>query len=62
MIKQQAVWVYWGYNELKNADYLRDCLYDGWTVSSSEVLHDEMYHDTAIYILEKNFEDNGEQK
>lgn len=62
MIKQQAVWVYWSYNELKNANYLRECLYDGWTVRNASELHDEDYHDTIVYILEKNFGDNGEQK
>ena len=62
MIKQQAVWLYWSYGELQNADYFRKCLNDGWIVSSSEVLHDTSYHDTAIYILEKKFKDNGKQK
>lgn len=61
MIKQQAVWVYWSYNELRNSDYLRKCLYDGWIVSKSDVLRDEDYPDTVIYILEKEFTDHGEQ-
>ncbi len=30
MIKQQAVWVFWNNNKLVNADYLRECLDDGW--------------------------------
>lgn len=56
MLKQQAVWVYWSYNELKNADYLRDCLYDGWIVRNVSELRDEDYPNTIVYILEK--EDN----
>lgn len=56
MIKQQAVWLYWSYNELKNADYLRDCLYDGWIVRNVSELRDADYPHTIIYILEKDFE------
>lgn len=61
MIKQQAVWVYWSYNELRNSDYLRKCLYDGWIVFKSDLLSDEDWPDTVIYILEKESANNGEQ-
>lgn len=56
MIKQQAVWLYWSYNKLKNADYLRDCLYDGWIVRNVSELRDADCSHTIIYILEKDFE------
>lgn len=59
MIKQQAVWLFWKGTKLANADYLRDCLADDWIVSTSDVLHDEDYPDTVVYILEKEF---GERK
>lgn len=58
MIKQQAVWIFWKGNRLANADYLRDCLDDGWIVSTSDLLHSDDYPDTVIYIIEKEFLDN----
>lgn len=61
MIKHQAVWLFWNNNKLVNADYLRECLADGWTVFKSDLLSDEDWPDTVIYILEKEVEDNVEQ-
>lgn len=58
MIKHQAVWVFWDNDKLVNADYLRECLDDGWTVFKSDLLSDKNYPDTIVYILEKEFDDN----
>lgn len=60
MIRQQAVWVFWNNNKLVNADYLRECLDDGWIVFKSDLLSDGDWPDTAIYILEKEIKDNVE--
>lgn len=37
MIEHQAVWVFWNNNKLVNADYLRECLDDGWIVFKSDL-------------------------
>lgn len=61
MIEHQAVWVFWNNNKLVNADYLRECLDDGWIVFKSDLLSDVDWPDTVIYILEKESTNNGEQ-
>ena len=48
MIKQQAVWIFWKGNRLANADYLRDCLDDGWNVSTSDLLHSDDYPEEVV--------------
>lgn len=61
MIKQESVWVFWNNNKLVNSEYLRNCLDDGWIVIKSDLLHDEDYPDTIVYILEKEIKDNVKQ-
>lgn len=61
MIEHQAVWVFWNNNKLVNADYLRECLDDGWIVFKSDLLSNEDWPDTVIYILEKEIKDNVKQ-
>lgn len=60
MIKQESIWVFWDNNKLVNSEYLRNRLDDGWIVVKTDLLHDEDYPDTIIYILEKEFKDNVE--
>lgn len=48
MIEHQAVWVFWNNNKLVNADYLRECLDDGWIVFKSDLLSDEDWPDTVF--------------
>lgn len=61
MIEHQAVQVFWNNNKLVNTEYLRDCLDEGWIVVKSDLLRDEDYPDTIIYILEKEIKDNVKQ-